>query len=183
MLCEVGGPGCAVVDRAGTGPGGATSGGATPGGATPGGDGGHPLAHLVGLPLPGGRHTVAGYESWLGHDALYSEPVDEPHPMMAFVAAQRGLGVSVAELFRLWGTRMSDGPMLTSSTLDFPGEFAADVEYEVRGTVESVVRKSGRTMGTFDLLTARFELVGPNGAVVASVTNTYALPRPGEDAA
>jgi hypothetical protein len=142
----------------------------------------HPLQHLVGTPLPGGRHTVAGYESWLGHDALYSEPVEEPHPVMAFVAAQRGLGVSVAELFRLWGTEMSDGPMLTESTLEFPGEFRADVEYRVRGTVVSVVRKSGRTLGVFDLLTARFELFDAAGEPVAVVTNVYALPRRGEAA-
>jgi hypothetical protein len=139
--------------------------------------GDHPLRHLVGAPLPGGHHTVAGYESWLAHDALYSPQGERPHPVMAFVAAQRGLGIGVAELFRLWGTEMSDGPMLTESTLEFPGDFAADVRYEVRGTVESVVRKTGRTLGAFDLLTARFELVEPTGRTVAVVTNVYALPR------
>ena len=30
----------------------------------------HPPAGLVGQPVPGGRYTLAGYESWLGHDAL-----------------------------------------------------------------------------------------------------------------
>lgn len=135
-------------------------------------------AGLVGQPVPGGRYTLAGYESWLGHDALYSEPEERPHPVMAFVAAQRGLGVTVAELFRMWGTEMSDGPMLTESTLEFPGEFRADTEYDVRGTVTSVVRKSGRTLGVFDLVTARFEVVEPGGDTpVAVVTNTYALPR------
>jgi hypothetical protein len=138
----------------------------------------HPLQHLVDQPLPGGRYTLAGFENWLGHDALYSTPEDTPHPIMAFVAAQRGIGVSVAELFRMWGTEMSDGPMLTESTLEFPGEFRVDVQYDVRGVVTSVVRKSGRTLGAFDLLTARFEVVEPGeGAVVAVVTNVYALPR------
>jgi hypothetical protein len=138
----------------------------------------HPLQHLVGQPLPGGSYTLAGFENWLGHDALYSTPEDAPHPIMAFVAAQRGLGVTVAELFRMWGTEMSDGPMLTESTLEFPGEFRVDVRYDVRGAVTSVVRKSGRTLGAFDLLTSRFEVVEPDaGTVVAVVTNVYALPR------
>ncbi len=137
----------------------------------------HPLDHLVGSPVPGGRWSLAGHENWLGHDALYSEPEDAPHPVMAFVAAQRGLGMTVSELFRTWGTEMSDGPMLTESTLEFPGEFRAEVEYVVGGTVESVVRKSGRTMGEFDLLTARFELSEPGGDPVAVVRNVYALPR------
>jgi hypothetical protein len=142
-----------------------------------GGAGDHPLADLIGKPLPGGSYTLADHENWLGHDALYSQPEERPHPVMAFVAAQRGLGVTVAELFRLWGTEMSDGPMLTESSLEFPGEFRAEVEYEVRGTVESVARKSGRTLGDFDLLTARFELAEPDGVPVAVVRNTYALPR------
>jgi hypothetical protein len=137
----------------------------------------HPLEHLVGSAIPGGTWTVAEHENWLGHDALYSVPEQAPHPLMAFVAAQRGLGVSVAELFGSWGTEMSDGPMLTESTLEFPGEFRAGVEYAVGGTVETVVRKSGRTMGEFDLLTARFEIGEPGAGPVAVVRNVYALPR------
>jgi hypothetical protein len=132
---------------------------------------------LVGQRLPGGRFTIAEHESWLAHDALYSTPQERPHPLMAFIAAQRGLGVTVAELFGMWGTAMSDGPMLTGSSLELPGELQVGVEYAVRGEVTSVVRKSGRTMGAFDLLTARFEVIGPDGAAVAVVTNTYALPR------
>jgi hypothetical protein len=141
----------------------------------------HPLQHLVGEPIPGGSWTLADYENWLGHDALYSTPEEAPHPVMAFIAAQRGLGVTVAELFRLWGTEMADGPMLTESTLEFPGEFRVGVEYDVTGTVESVQRKSGRTMGDFDLLTARFELTGPDDTTVAVVRNVYALPRRTEE--
>ncbi len=130
----------------------------------------------AGTPIPGGSVTIEGYQNWLAHDALYSAPREDPHPLTAFVAVQRGLGVTVAELFRSWGTEMADGPMLTESTLEFPGEFRAEVEYRVSGSVESVQRRSGRTLGTYDLLTARFELAGPDG-VVAVVRNVYALPR------
>lgn len=126
--------------------------------------------------IPGGTWTIAEYENWLAHDALYSVPEKAPHPLMAFVAAQRGLGMSVAELFRSWGTEMSDGPMLTESTLEFAGEFRAEVEYRVSGVVESVERRSGRTLGTYDLVTARFELADDSG-VVGVVRNVYALPR------
>jgi hypothetical protein len=139
------------------------------------------MARSVGSTIPEGSWTLEPHENWLGHDALYSEPADEPHPVMAFVAAHRGLGVSMAELFRSWGTDMADGPMLTGSTLEFPGEFRAGVSYRVTGTVESVERRSGRTLGEFDLLTARFELTEADagGGPVAVVRNVYALPRRG----
>lgn len=126
--------------------------------------------------IPGGTWTIEPHENWLAHDALYSTPDDAPHPLMAFVVAQRGLGVSVAELFRSWGTAMSDGPMLTECTLEFPGELRAGVGYRVSGAVESVERREGRTLGPYDVLTARFELSGPDG-VAAVVRNVYALPR------
>lgn len=31
----------------------------------------HPLEHVVGRTVPGGEYQIAGYESWLAHDALY----------------------------------------------------------------------------------------------------------------
>jgi hypothetical protein len=135
------------------------------------------VSAVAGAAIPEGSWTLQPHENWLGHDALYSVPAEEPHPLMAFVAAVRGAGLGVAELFRSWGTEMADGPMLTASTLELPGELRTGVEYRVSGTVESVVRKSGRTMGEFDLLTARLELRGPDGETVALVRNVYALPR------
>jgi len=117
-------------------------------------------------------HTVAGYESWLGHDALYSEPVEEPHPVMAFVAAT-GLGVSVASCSGC-GYRDVRRPDADRVHPGVPGEFRADVEYGCAAPWCGV-RKSGRTLGVFDLLTARFELFDAAGSR-GGVTNVYALP-------
>jgi hypothetical protein len=140
----------------------------------------HPLDHLVGRPLPGGDWAFGGHESWLLHDAVHSTPEPAAHPIMAFLVAQRGLGVTVAELFELFGTDMADGPLLTESTLDLRADLHPGVRYQVRGSVVSVQRKSGRTLGVFDLLTARFEVLAPDDpAPVATVTNVYALPRAG----
>jgi hypothetical protein len=134
--------------------------------------------HLIGTPLPGGQWSFGLHENWLLHDAVYSDPAETAHPIMAFIAAQRGLGVTVAELFALFGTDMADGPLLTESTLDLHDDLRPDTEYRVRGTVVSAERKSGRTLGVFDLVTARFDVLGPESEQpVASVTNTYALPR------
>lgn len=138
----------------------------------------HPLDDLVGRPLPGGSWAFGEHESWLLHDAVGSTPERAAHPIMAFLVAQRGLGVTVAELFALFGTDMAEGPLLTESTLDLHADLHPGVDYAVRATVESAVRKSGRTLGVFDLVTARFDVIAPETEEpVATVTNVYALPR------
>jgi hypothetical protein len=136
-------------------------------------------SELVGRQLPVGEFRFEAYESWLLHDALYSDPGHErAHPVLAFVAAQRGLGISVAELFRIFGTEMAEGPMLTESIIENSVDLLPGVRYRVSGEVVSVVRKSGRTLGVFDLLTARFEVAAADsGPPDAIVTNVYALPR------
>ena len=143
------------------------------------GEAAHPLAGLVGEPLPGGRWSAAAYESWLTSYAVYGEPGGPPHPVSAFIGVQRGLGLTVAELFAHLGSSIEDGPMLAECTMEFPGVVRDDQVYEVSGTVQEVRRKSGRTMGVFDLVTCRFELSSDEGPV-AAVTNVYAVPRPGE---
>jgi hypothetical protein len=141
----------------------------------------HPLDHLVGEPLPGGDWAFEVHESWLLHDAVYSEPQETAHPIMAFLVAQGGIGVTVAELFKMFGTDMADGPLLTESTLDLHADLRPGVSYEVGGTVVAAVRKSGRTLVAFDLVTVRFEVLDPvAGEPAATVTNVYALPRAGE---
>lgn len=129
--------------------------------------------------IPGGHWTLSADDDRLAHDVLHSPVTDRPHPLLAFVGAQRGLGVTVPELFALFGTDMADGPLLTDCDLDLPGELRVGVAYDVRGEVLSVERKHGRTLGAFDLVTARFSITEPGAAVpVATVTNTYALRRP-----
>jgi hypothetical protein len=138
------------------------------------------LAALPGTAIPGGRWTLRPHENWLAHDALYSAPADAPHPVLAFVGAQRGLGVPVAGLFVLFGTAMEEGPLLTDCTIELAGELRVGIEYRVTGQVLAAERKTGRRLGVFDLVTARFSIAEPaTGEPVATVTNTYALRRSG----
>jgi hypothetical protein len=137
------------------------------------------IEELVGRTLPGGRFRLEGYESRLMHDAFYSPFRPEPHPIAAYAATQRGVGMTVSELFETFGTTMDDGPLLASCTLDFPGEMHADTDYTVRAVIDSVARKETRSRGTVDFITCRMELIeAASYAVVAVVTNVYAIPRP-----
>ncbi|MDN5851320.1 MAG: hypothetical protein L0K86_00485 [Actinomycetia bacterium] len=136
----------------------------------------HPLAHVVGRTVPGGQFSIAPYESWLAHDALYASPDPDPHPVMAFVAAQRGMGCTVAELFELLESNIDDGPLLASTSIDIATDLRVDARYGVSGEVVSIDRKHGEALGAFDLVTCRFD-VRDDAAVVATVTNVYAVGR------
>jgi len=90
--------------------------------------------------------------------------------------------MTVRELFALLDFDIDAGPLLAECTLEFADELEEDVSYTVRGRVTSVMRKTGRSRGVFDLTTCVFELFAPGEAdkPVAAVTNVYALPRTGD---
>ena len=100
------------------------------------------------------------------------------HPIWAYIATQRGIGVSIAELCALADFDVEDGPMLGSVEIDcYAQPLKADVPYRVTGEVVDLERKVGRKAGTFDLLTYRLALRAPDGSGVVSCTNTFVLPR------
>jgi hypothetical protein len=137
----------------------------------------HPLAHLIGRSVPGGGYSIASYENWLAHDALYSTPSAVPHPVMAFIAAQRGMGCTVAGLFELLESSIDDGPLLASTSIDLERDLATDERYTVTGQVTGLTRKRGAALGDFDLATCRFLLRDGDGTLVATITNVYAIRR------
>lgn len=138
-----------------------------------------PPANLLGAQVPGGTFHLAALENWLTHYAFYSTPDPRPHPMVTFIAAQRGMGFAVDELFAMLQFDINDGPLLAECVVDFHHEVREGATYQVSGRVESVQRKRGRKLGEFDLVTCVFELLDsePGGLHAATVTNIYALPR------
>ena len=130
---------------------------------------------LAGHALPSGSARLEPYQNWLLHDAFYSVPGPEPHPIAAFVLANRG--ISLADLFRLFGSDINDGPLLAESSIELHRPLAEDADYEVRGEIESVERRRSRRIGPFDRITCRFDLFQA-GDLAATVTNVFAVPRP-----
>jgi hypothetical protein len=70
------------------------------------------MPDLAGRELPSGTARLEPYQNWLLHDAFYSQPRPEPHPVAAFILANRGIGVSLADLLALFGSDINDGPLL-----------------------------------------------------------------------
>jgi len=135
---------------------------------------------LAGHALPSGSARLEPYQNWLLHDAFYSPPRPEPHPVAAFVLANRGIGISLADLFTLFGSDINDGPLLAESSIELHRPLAEDADYEVRGEIESVERRRSRRIGPFDRITCRFDLF-QGGDLAATVTNVFAVPRPDQD--
>lgn len=137
------------------------------------------LEHLPGTPLPEGSFRISAEEDRRVLEVVGGKPSADgaAHPLWAYIAPQRGIGISVAELCALADFDVNDGPMLGSSELEYRKPIMIDVDYRVTGEVVSIARKHGR-IGTFDVLEFRESLLHPDdGALVAVSTSTYILPR------
>jgi hypothetical protein len=133
---------------------------------------------LPGTALPEGTFTISEQDEHRVLDVTgASLPSDgSAHPLWAYIAPQRGIGISVADLCKLADFDVNDGPMLGSSHLEYHRPMRVGVEYRVTGEVLSIERKQG-SIGAFDVLEFREELHERDGPPVVASTSTYILPR------
>jgi hypothetical protein len=136
---------------------------------------------LPGTRLTPGTITIPAAEAAQLAEVLGSDPPDDGrlHPLYAYIAAQRGIGVSVSELCALAEFDVNDGPLLGSLELEIQDRLRPETEYRVEGEIVSIVRKEGRTIGTFDLLTFVERIVDQSGRLMSTATVTFVLPRKG----
>jgi hypothetical protein len=136
------------------------------------------LEHLPGTELPAGTFTITAEEDARVLEVVGGDPASDgtAHPLWAYIAPQRGIGISVADICALADFDVNDGPMLGSSALELHEDIKLDEPYTVTGRVLSIDRKQGGS-GTFDLMAFREDLVDAGGNVVAVSTSTYVLPR------
>jgi hypothetical protein len=130
-----------------------------------------------GTTLPAGSFTITVGEQERLAGALGGSGFEGAHLVWAYIATQRGIGISVAELCALADFDVQDGPMLGSVEMTYSRPLELGVEYRVTGEVVGIERKHGRKAGTFDVMTFRERLLAPDGGEVASTTNTFILPR------
>ena len=136
------------------------------------------LEHLPGTEFPAGTFTITAEEDARVLEVVGGEPSPDgtAHPLWAYIAPQRGIGISVAEICALADFDVDDGPMLGSSELELHTGIKLGEPYTVTGRVLSIDRKHG-SIGTFDLMAFREELLDAAGELVAVSTSTYVLPR------
>jgi hypothetical protein len=133
---------------------------------------------LPGTVLPEGTFVISLEEDHRVSEILGEEPgsTGRAHPLWAFIATQRGIGTSVAELCALADFDVADGPMLAGWNAKFTGELLTGYAYRVTGEVTDIVRKRGKS-GLFDLMTFVERLVDEHGHAVVTTTTTFVLPR------
>jgi hypothetical protein len=133
---------------------------------------------LPGTALPEGTFTITDEDEQRVLDVVGGERAADgsAHPLWAYIAPQRGIGISVGDLCALADFDVNDGPMLGSSQLEYHGSIRIGVPYRVTGEILDISRKQGSS-GTFDVMEFREDLRTASGELVASSTSTYILPR------
>lgn len=138
------------------------------------------LDALLGKEFPGGTGRIEPYESILLHDAVLSPRSPRPHPVWAFLAAQRGMGMTLSDIYDWFSCPPEVGPMLGECAMAFRAPLRTAVDYRVRGRIVSAVHKTGRSLGPFDLVTFVLEMssgdLGDLGGPDVAVTYTFVLP-------
>jgi hypothetical protein len=134
---------------------------------------------LEGSLLPGGEFLIEPSENEALCSLLNCQPASDgtAHPLYAYIATQRAMGITVDGLFEMFGLSMESGPMLATTTLEFAGTpLRTATKYQVRGQIQKVERKVGRKLGVFDLVAVELLLL-ENGAPAARATNSFVMPR------
>jgi hypothetical protein len=135
----------------------------------------------AGAELPGGSYALGAER----HAKLVSalgggSPEDgSAHPLSAWVIAMGGCGIGIGELFEAAGVPMEDGPMLGACEVELLRPLGIETPYTVSARIESLVEKSGRKLGRFDVMSIRMEVAEPSGELAATCTPSMILPRPG----
>jgi hypothetical protein len=146
-------------------------------------------SHLVGHRFPGGRFTLSPHVAWLWADCAMSTPdPSQAHPTLSYLAAMQGCGVTIQDVFDLFGADADSGVMFGEVDLEYNGVLAPGDTYELQGGITAVERKHGRRAGTFDRMT--FRIAGrregeseSEAEPLFAVTTTWVFPRREEVAA
>lgn len=138
-----------------------------------------------GTVLPRGSFRIARDDHRRAVAAVHAADwqFDVAHPMYGHLATHSGMGWSLEEFLAFFGAGLDSGVMFGESDLTYLQPIQLDVPYAVDAHIESVVRKTGRQTGVFDLITVHLELIDPDGTTVVISKETYVLPDQQEELA
>lgn len=134
---------------------------------------------LLGFKLEGGPVIVPSHERVIGHRALACDATDGDylHPVWAILLGLRGMDMSFDDLFELAGATVEEGIYFGEACVDLQCDLKAGTTYQVTGRITDLVRRQGKTVGTFDVVTFELDLLGPDGMPAATATNSFLFVR------
>ncbi|WP_141136571.1 hypothetical protein [Rhodococcoides kyotonense] len=121
------------------------------------------------------------YEDWIARDCIGAAPAEggllHPlHPAWTLIGALRGMGLTLSQLFAVMGVGDDDGVMFGEADIEHYESLRAEREYSVTGRFLDVRRKTGSTLGAFDLISFELSIDYRNEPAVKCV-NTFVVPR------
>lgn len=134
---------------------------------------------LVGRPIHGGEVTVPPHERVIGHRALGFAAADDAilHPAWVTLLGLRGMDLSFEELFALAEATAEAGIYFGEAGIELNQDLEAGKTYKVDGRITDIVRRRGRTIGTFDVLTFELYLRSSDGTCLATANNSFIFAR------
>jgi hypothetical protein len=134
---------------------------------------------LVGWRFPGGSYTIARWENFLLTDVMCSPqlPGDLAHPAYCFHAPLAGMGISYAEFFELCHAESDDAIRAGEYDFEIHHPLLEGMPYTIRGEIIDVLRKHGKRIGAFDLVTFQLEMLDPEGRLCIVATNSWVFLR------
>ncbi|KGB83317.1 MAG: hypothetical protein CL814_10500 [Confluentimicrobium sp.] len=137
------------------------------------------LPDVAGYSLDGETYTIESDENRALCESLgvAPDPEGKAHPIYYYIATQVAMGETVAGLCNVCAFDIEDGPMMGGSNPSFNAPLMVDEPYQVRGQIDSIVRKESRKLGIMDIMTYTLHLDRLNGERMCSATNSWIFPR------
>ncbi len=135
---------------------------------------------LEGYKFPGGSFRIEHWENFLIHDLMLVPQSSNglAHPLYLFHAPLAGLGLKIAEIFKLCFAESDEAVRAGEYIWEINTPLREEQTYLMQGTVTSVVRKHGKRGGLMDFVTFVIDI--NNGETLncdARVTNTWIFMR------
>lgn len=133
---------------------------------------------LRGLRLPGAAFTVTPSEAKFVAN-LSNWAAVEPSPIFSYIAALRGLGITLEHMCSLCDFELALGPIVGECRIQLQGEIQHSFKYRTDVVIFGIDRRPSTTYGIVDRLRFLVSLLEPGGASIADVQLTWLLPRGG----
>jgi hypothetical protein len=130
------------------------------------------------IPLPEGRYFIAtAVDAAIRRSSGgLAAQKGRAHPVFAFLAALGGMGISIAELCKMCGASIDDGPVLARCRIRYHCPLRLEHSYVVDGIIVSQMRKPSRRFGAADHIGLELNLRDDKG-LCAEIAITMIMPK------